>query len=408
MLRHQLLPYYFLPPFFCNFKMNPLLTKDHIETAFKLYRLFVKENRTTEEETEIFNNDDFIDFVSECNYEAAVMKERIEAAKASFDQAPMTTDATADVATAIEQMELESASSNVVDAAADEAVASAVAEADEEMEADLAALEKELLDRMKAGQAQIAAKYGKRVEELLPVRLPLLRKHAGKRNTWQHFLSLHYDAEDRGMLKDDNRHAGYIVQQKSDEYKALMNDPELKADLIRATTEHNESIGATEQKTVQSAKLKLKLLIDCMGRNLVQLKRECGVETLCLFSPDKLTSKVVPVDAVGSDAGIAFLEKVEADQVEDVSFRLKEIFKSECYDFNRKAATETVPIDPETNNATEIPPSPSSSSPTTIAADNRSSSSRGVKRPRLCSSFSSASKQQVESTIVNKIINSYS
>ncbi|KAI9485001.1 hypothetical protein BDB00DRAFT_852174 [Zychaea mexicana] len=386
MLRHQLLPYYFLPPFFCNFKMNPLLTKDHIETAFKLYRLFVKENRTTEEETEIFNNDDFIDFVSDCNYEAAVMKERFEATKASFDQALMTTDATADVATAIEQMELESASSNVVDAAADEAVASAVAEADEEMEADLAALEKELLDCMKAGQAQIAAKYGKRVEELLP-----------------HFLSLHYDAEDRGILKDDNRHAGYIVQQKSDEYKALMNDPELKADLIRATTEHNESIGATEQKTVQSAKLKLKLLIDCMGRNLVQLKRECGVETLCLFLPDKLTSKVVPVDAAGSDAGIAFLEKVEADQVEDVSFRLKEIFKSECYDFNRKAATETVPIDPETNNATETPPSPSSSSPTTIAADNRSSSSRGVKRPRLCSSFSSASN-----TIVNKIINSYS
>ncbi|KAI9496229.1 hypothetical protein BDB00DRAFT_137445 [Zychaea mexicana] len=193
-LRHQLSPFYLLPPLLCNFKMNPLLTKDHIETALRLYRLFIKENRTAEEETEIFDNDDFVDLVSDCNYEAAVVKKRIEAAKASFDQAPLTTDAT-DVATAIEQMEMESASSNVVDAAADEAVASAVAEADEEMDADLAALEKELIDRMKAGQAEIATKYGKRVEELLLVKLPTFRKHPGQRNTWQHFLSLHYDAE---------------------------------------------------------------------------------------------------------------------------------------------------------------------------------------------------------------------
>ncbi|KAI9498627.1 hypothetical protein BDB00DRAFT_783758 [Zychaea mexicana] len=89
---------------------------------------------------------------------------------------------------------------------------------------------------MKAGQAEIATKYGKHVGRGAPadeIAIPSQVQYA-----------------DRGMLKNDNRHAGYIVQQKSDEYKALMNDPELEAGLIRATNEHNESTGATEQKIV--------------------------------------------------------------------------------------------------------------------------------------------------------------
>ncbi|KAI9496959.1 hypothetical protein BDB00DRAFT_887964 [Zychaea mexicana] len=105
-----------------------------------------------------------------------------------------------------------------------------------------------------------------------------------------------------------------------------MNDPELRAELVKATNEYNDSIGATERKMAHSAKLKLKLLIG-----------SCIVE-----------------------AEIDFLQKVQA------------------------AAEVSASTDTQVENASTLS-SPVASPPNVV--DNRSSS-RGVKRARLYASHS--------------------
>ncbi|KAI9470434.1 hypothetical protein BDB00DRAFT_880136 [Zychaea mexicana] len=160
-----------------------------------------------EEEEEVQAND--------CFYLANAIKKKIKAAKAIYGQ-------------------------NSRSGTTKEAMVVRTGQVDQEMKAGLAALEREVVERLDRRDKDLVIE-----------------------------LNADFCILDRRVLKNDNGQAEQIIAQKSEEYHALMNVPELRADLIRATEDYNGSIGATEQKAVQSAKLNMKLLIGCLSRNLL-------------------------------------------------------------------------------------------------------------------------------------------
>ena len=67
------------------------------------------------------------------------------------------------------------------------------------MSAELAALESRIAEELRAGRARIAEKYGRRVESLEPMKLPILSKNTGLRTGYGAYLSEQFS--DQGKKK---------------------------------------------------------------------------------------------------------------------------------------------------------------------------------------------------------------
>ncbi|KAG2205072.1 hypothetical protein INT45_008799, partial [Circinella minor] len=151
------------------------------------------------------------------------------------------------------------------------------------MNAELAALEKNILEQYRAGRAQIAEKYGRTPDSLEPMKLPYVRKNTGLRTGYGAYLSEQFNEEDKEELRHDSKQIGSIIARKAATWNLF--GKEEKEEYERKAHAYNEQLGRIAPFSLETKAHRYNLLSSCLLKILFMLREECGVESICFVAP---------------------------------------------------------------------------------------------------------------------------